>query len=144
MIRRAVLADKLRVLGMAKVFHAGSQVPFPFSAPMAEAVFLSMVDDPCSFCLVYEVNGTAHGVLMAQARAHSFAPVKMAFELIFWIDPAYRGRGALLMLNSYEAWACEQGCAFANMVGLGCDPATSGLYERRGYQPVECHFMKPL
>ncbi len=144
MIRSAVVADKMRILGMAKAFHKASEVPFPFSAPMAERLFLASVDDPDSFCLVYEADQEAHGILVAQARTHGFAPVRMAFELIFWIDPQFRGSAARSMLDAYETWAREQDCSFINMVGLGGDPLASRLYERHGYQAVERHFMKPL
>jgi len=144
MIRPAVLGDRMRVLAMAKAFHHASGVPFPFSAPMADMLFRSSIADADMLCLVLDVDGIAHGVLAAEARAHRFSPVKMAFELIFWIDPDYRGRDAGAMLDAYEVWARQQGCAFIHMVGLGGDPLTSRLYERRGYLAAERHFMKSL
>ncbi|WP_244490291.1 GNAT family N-acetyltransferase [Rhizobium sp. Root483D2] len=134
----------MRVLAMAKAFHAASEVPFPFSAPMADNVFRSSLDAPDQLCLVLDVDGVALGVLAAEAQPHRFSPVKMAFETMFWIDPEHRGLHARKMLDAYEQWARHRGCAFIHMVGLGGDPLTSRLYERSGYLAVERHFMKPL
>ncbi|WP_426229286.1 GNAT family N-acetyltransferase [Pararhizobium sp. DWP3-4] len=144
MIRPAVYADRMRVLAMAKAFHAASGLPFAFSAPMADALFSVTLNDPEMLCLVFEADGQARGILAAQAQAHLFAPAKMAVELIFWIDPNYRGNNARPMLDAYEGWARERGCVYVNLVGLGGDPLTTRLYERRGYQAVERHFMKSL
>jgi GNAT superfamily N-acetyltransferase len=144
MIRTAVYADRMRVLAMAKAFHAASGLPFAFSAPMADALFSVTLGDPEMLCLVLDVDGQARGVLAAQAQMHRFTPVKMAFELLFWVDPNHRGCNARPMLDAYEGWARERGCLYVNMVGLGGDPLTTRLYERRGYQAVERHFMKSL
>ncbi|WP_244490281.1 GNAT family N-acetyltransferase [Rhizobium sp. Root483D2] len=134
----------MRVLAMAKAFHRASGAPFPFSAPMADALFHSALADADMLCLVQDAEGSARGVIVAEARPHRFTPVKMAFELIFWIDPEHRGRHAGAMLDAYETWARHRGCAFIHMVGLGGDPLTSRLYERCGYQAAERHFMKSL
>ncbi|WP_149343232.1 GNAT family N-acetyltransferase [Neorhizobium sp. P12A] len=134
----------MRVLTMAKAFHAASGLPFQFSAPHADALFRSSLTDPDRACLVYDVSGIARGVLAAQAGAHQFAAIKVASEIMWWIDPNNRGSVALKMLAAYEDWARDRGCAFAAMVGLGSDPAVGALYERRGYQPAERHFMKSL
>lgn len=144
MIRPAVYADRMRVLAMAKAFHAVCGLPFAFSAPMADALFSVALNDAEMLCLVLDVDGQARGVLAAQAEMHRFTPVKMAFELLFWIDPDHRGSSARPMLDAYEGWARERGCLYVNMVGLGGDPLTTRLYERRGYQAVERHFMKSL
>lgn len=144
MIRPAVFGDRMRVLTMARAFHAASGVLFPFSAPMADNVFRSSLDAPDRLCLVLDVEGVAHGVLAAEAQPHRLSPVKMAFEIMFWIDPAHRGRDARKMIAAYEQWARQNDCAFIHMVGLGGDPLTTRLYERSGYLAVERHFMKPL
>jgi hypothetical protein len=144
MIRRAIEADKMRVLTMCRAFHAASGVPFPFSAAMADALFRMALIEPDRLCLVFEQGGVARGVLAAQAGTHHLAPVKVASEIVWWIDPAWRGRAALKMLAAYEAWAAERGCAYVSMVGLGRYPAPAELYARRGYEPVELHFLRSL
>jgi GNAT superfamily N-acetyltransferase len=143
MIRRATPADKSRVLVLARNFHQASGLPIPFSAPFASLLFDACLSDQDRLCLVLDIDGV-QGVLAAQAGLLPLAPVKAATELIWWIEPAHRGRSALAMLDAYETWARERGCVFANMVGLGSDPLPARLYERRGYIAAERHFMKPL
>lgn len=144
MIRLAVENDRMTVIAMAKSFHAASGLPFPFSAPMADRIFRMALGSKDALCLVLDVDGKARGVLAAEAQMHRFAPVMMAFELIFWIEPDQRGQNGIPMLDAYEAWARGKGCMFANMVGLGGDPTTTKFYERRGYHAIERQFMKPL
>lgn len=143
MIRRALVEDKQRVLSMARNFHEASGVSFPFSAAYASMLFDACLSAPDRVCIVLDEDGP-QGVLAAQAGTLPLAPIKAASELIWWIEPDFRGRSAIQMLNAYEEWAREQGCAYTNMVGLGSDPLTGRLYERRGYQAAERHFMKPL
>jgi hypothetical protein len=144
MIRPAIAGDKARVLVMAKAFHEASGVPIPFSAAAASVLFDAALADSNRLCLVYERNGMARGVLAAVAAPHHLAPVMVASEIIWWIDPAWRGLAATRMLAAYEQWAVECECQFIGMVGLGADPAVSKLYARRGYQAVERHFLMPL
>ncbi|NTG48963.1 GNAT family N-acetyltransferase [Agrobacterium rhizogenes] len=144
MIRHAVEADKMRVLTMCKAFHAASGIALPFSAAMADSLFRASLADDDRLCLIFEEEGVARGVLAAVASPHHLAPVQMASELVWWIDPAWRGRSALKMLSAYEAWARERRCAYISMVGLGRYPAPAELYERQGYEPVEVHFLKSL
>jgi GNAT superfamily N-acetyltransferase len=129
---------------MAKAFHVASGLPFPFSAATASLLFDAALSDDDRLCLIYEVKGTPVGVLAAYAAPHMLSPLKIAQEIMWWIEPGHRGIAAGKMLAAYEAWARARGCAFIHMVGLGSDPATSRLYERHGYQPAERHFMKPV
>jgi hypothetical protein len=144
MIRNAIASDKARVMCMAKSFHEASGIPIPFSAAAASVLFDAALTNADRLCLVYERDGAARGVLAAIAAPHHLAPVKVASEIIWWIEPAWRGRCAMKMLASYEGWAAERDCRFVSIVGLGADPAVSKLYARRGYQAVERHFMMPL
>ncbi len=144
MIRPAIASDKARVLVMAKAFHEASGVPIPFSAAAASVLFDAAIADCNRLCLVYVRDGMARGVLAAVAAPHHLAPVMLASEIIWWIDPDWRGIAAAEMLCAYENWAIERKCRYAGMVGLGADPAVSKLYTRRGYQAIERHFLKPL
>ena len=118
-------------------------LPIPFSAPYASLLFDASIQDPDRLCIVLDANGV-QGVLAAQAGFLPTAPIKAASELIWWIEPAHRGKAAIQMLDAYEAWARDRGCVLASMVGLGSDPLPGKLYERRGYTAAERHFMKPL
>ncbi|MBZ9922143.1 GNAT family N-acetyltransferase, partial [Mesorhizobium sp. BR1-1-7] len=139
-VRRATGADQTRALEMARDFHKASETELPFSAAMAAGVFNASLSSYDRICLVLDVDGTARGILVAHAGMHGFSPVKIATEIVWWIDPDARGRGAIKMLAAYEDWARACGCKFASMVGLGSDPAVSRLYESRNFKAAERHF----
>ena len=152
MIRQAVITDKVPVILLLKAareeagFDAAGGVSgftFPFDPAYAERLFLEHLQlGRCCFVLVD--RGVARGVLMARAAEHEFGPVRLARETLWFIEPKYRGRHALAMLEAYEVWARAQGCAFAGMAGMGEDPAVGLLYRRRHYRIAETHFLKVL
>jgi GNAT superfamily N-acetyltransferase len=127
---------------MLRDAHRAGGLPFKFSAPHAVALFDAQLA-PNRLCLVMAAPNPV-GVLMASAQEHPFAPVRYAAEVVWWIDPAHRGQGAAEMLDAYEAWASEKGCAFASMAALAAAPRAGRIYERRGYVPAEIHYLKPL
>ncbi len=144
MIRNAVASDKAAVLRMARSFHSAAELPFAFSAATTSMLFDACLQDEDRLCLIYERDGAAVGMLAAYAACHMLAPVKIANEIVWWVEPQHRGRSAVAMLQAYERWARQRGCALIHMVGLGADPVTAKLYERQGYLAAERHFMKPL
>lgn len=152
-VRRATLADKSRAIGLLKESRgaAGFDDPrgptgfvFPFDPAYAERLFLHHVNDADAICLVHAPGDVAQGILMAVAYEHPFGPVRIAKETVWWIDPFHRGTAAVRMLDAYETWAKERGCAFAGMAGMGSDPAVAKLYARRGYRVAETHFLKAV
>ena len=144
MIRQAIASDKAAVVRMSKAFHTAAQLPFAFSAATSSMLFDDCIQDEDRLCLIYERDGAPVGMLVAYAACHMLAPVKVANEIAWWVEPQHRGRSAVAMLNAYEQWARQRGCVLIHMVGLGADPVTTKLYERQGYLAAERHFMKPL
>lgn len=153
MIRPAVVADKSRVIQLLKDSRsaAGFNDPtgptgfvFPFDPAYAERLFLGHLSAPTACCIIHDVDGIAQGALLALSYEHPFGPVWLARETVWWIDPEHRGTAAPRMLDAYEEWAEERGCAFAGMAGMGDDPAVMKLYQRRGYKIAETHCLKAL
>jgi len=151
MIRAARLSDSPRAVELLRDSRlaAGFDSPggltgfcFPFDPLYAARLFMAHLGQPHRLCLVLDVDGMAQGVLMAVASEHPFGPVWLARESVWWIDPAHRGTAALRMLDAYEAWAAQCGCACAGMAGMGDDPQVATLYRRRGYRTAEIHFLK--
>jgi hypothetical protein len=151
-IRTAELADKSRVITLLKHSREAAGFDdangltgftFPFDPAYAERLFLLHLM-PRRLCLLHDVDGTAQGVLMAAAGEHSFGPVLLAKETVWWIEPDYRGLAAVKMLDGYEIWARAKGCHFIGMAGMGDDPEVGKLYLRRGYRAAETHFLRAL
>lgn len=137
--RMGVDSDRLSVIGLMKDAHAAAGFTFPFSAPHADLLFRQHLERG----LVLVAGDLAQGVLMAMTFEHPFGAGKWAKETLFYIAPQARGRAAIKMLDAYEAWAREQGCATIGMASLASNDV-SRIYERRGYAPAETHFVKAL
>ena len=141
-VRMATAADRAAVVRLLRDAHAAAALPFPFSAPHAAALIERHIADPRLLAVV--AGEPAQAVLLASAQDHPFAALRYATETVWWVAPEARGQFAGEMLSAYEAWALEQGCAFAGMAALASFPRAGTIYRRRGYREAETHFLKPL
>ena len=150
-IRAANLNDKEQAISLLKQAHAGggfndphgfTGFVFPFDAAYAERLFLFHLVGR-TLCLVHDVDGIAQGVFMATVAEDTFSATTIAKESVWWITPAHRGRAAFEMLDGYETWAREMGCA-ACIMSLKSDPRSADLYARRGYRPADVFQLKAL
>lgn len=150
-VRLATPSDKEVIVGLLRSAHAEAGfddrggitgVVYPFDQQRAEWLIKLHMHDQRAVCLVLDIHGVARGVLMAAHCDHPMGAGKIAKETAWYIDPAYRGRGAMQMLDAYEAWWRVQGCVAGGMAGMGGDPAVGKLYRRRGYRAAEVHYVK--
>lgn len=154
MIRPANPTDKGRVIELLRDSRVGagfdradgiSGFTFPFDPAYAARLFAQHTTTASAVCFVHDVNGVAQGVLMGVAFDHPYGPVRVSKDSMWWIDPSHRGgTAAVRMLDAFEAWAKERGCAFGGIAGMGDDPNITRLLERRGYRSAEVHFLKAL
>lgn len=84
------------------------------------------------------------GMLLAVSTELLFSSDRMSTEIAWWVDPEYRGKDSIQLLDAYEYWArVKKNCKIIQMVCLeGFD--LSKLYERRGYKRAETMYMKEL
>lgn len=141
-IRPATPADIPAMLRMGRDF-VDTGVGVPFDPAFAEAALRAHLAEPGRLSLLLDIDGCVGGMLCAAAVASPLAPVRLAQELVFWIDPDARGPWAMRMIRDYEYWAAEQGCAVAALVARPGSPA-GRLYLRRGYALAETHYAKDL
>jgi GNAT superfamily N-acetyltransferase len=140
-VRFATADDRDRVVSLLRESHEAAGFTFPFRAAYADRLFQQHLASDKACVLV--AGAPAQGVLMACAFDHPFGAGRIAKETVWFVSPAARGRGAIKMLDAYEAWAQSVGCVSVGMASLATNDV-SRLYERRGYSAVETHFMKPL
>lgn len=142
-VRPAHSDERFAVLAQCKAFHAASGIPFAFDAAHASLSVADHIDDPRKLALVLEVDGAVCGILAASVAISQLSPVLLAQEAVWWISPAYRGRGWAKMLRAYVEWAVAMGCAAAGVSGLN-DPRVARLYGRAGFDLVENKFLKVI
>lgn len=117
-------------------FHAATDLPFPATVQWADKLYTTARTDPNWLCL--ERPG---GVLLATVGPSLLGPFKIAQEVAWWVDPAYRG-GSMGMLREYEAWAITKGVFAIEVKSLAVFPETERLYERAGYARLETSWVK--
>lgn len=142
-VRPARWNERFAVLSLARDFHAASGIPFPFDPAHASQTAQRFIEDPDKLCLVLEVSGALRGVLAASWACSPLAPVRLAEEVIFWLDPQHRGSAARKMLAAYEEWARGQLCDAAGLAALN-DPRVARFFGAAGFKPVENKFLKIL
>ena len=109
MVRPAAMCDQSRVIALLRNFYDAHRdrtpMRFEFDPVYASRLFSTHAFDKRACCFLLDVQGKAHGVLMAGAFEHPFARLAVARETVWWIEPEHRGRGALEMLRAFERWA---------------------------------------
>lgn len=152
MIRHATIADMAGILRLAAAAHEGAGLSkpggvagfwFPFDAEIAMHQIQSHIASPSSLCLVYVAGDRLEGVLASVATNYPKAPIRMAAEVLFWIEPKHRGRAGPRMLRAFETWAKSQRCQFSHMASKR-DPRFEAWLHRRGYRPIETQLLKVL
>jgi GNAT superfamily N-acetyltransferase len=141
-IRAATPGDIAAMGRMARDFARAAAV-LPFDAAYADASLRGHIGQPDRLSLVLELGAQVRGMLCAGATQSPLAPVRIAQELVFWIDPPARGRWASGLIRAYEAWARVRGCQIVSLVTLPAQPADV-LYRRCGFSAVEHIFAKAL
>lgn len=141
--RHAINTDAGAVVDLLRQSHAAARWSFPFDPARAHALFTSHIQTNRACALVLEVDGQVSGLLMASLFEHPFGAGVCATETVWFIKESARGKYGLTMLDAYEAWAKQSGCASVCMASLAINDVSS-IYTRRGYEPVETHFMKEL
>jgi GNAT superfamily N-acetyltransferase len=94
--------------------------------------------------LVAVEGDVVYGVLVLVAITNLYNGEIWADEFVWWVDPAYVGRGAgPKLLAAGEHWAAARGIAWIKMIAPQ-GSRVGRFYGRRGYVPVETAYMKRL
>lgn len=86
------------------------------------------------------------GILGALKAANDKDGLIGVHEAFWFVDPEYRRRGGLRLVEAMEAFAQEVGASRVSMVHLAHLNADKlgALYERLGYEKCEVQYMKVL
>lgn len=104
-----------------------------------------VIDSNDGLALIIEANDNLPvGCLLAFCQEHPFASCKIASELIWWVEPDYRGRkDSLKLFEAYEYWAARRmGAEIISAVATPGDEKLARYYERKKYIPKEITHMR--
>lgn len=147
-IRTATREDIPRIVEMAERFYPESGYGEAFGPMQRESIAgLAIITMERGVLLLAEHEGEVVGMICLHLDHFLFnVDVRVAVELVFWIEPEHRGgMAAVRLLKAGEAAAREAGAHVMRMAVLATSPAqASGLYERTGYAASDRFFTKAL
>ena len=144
-IRPATLADLPALLRMAAAFVEQTSYRGKLASNADAVVNLVHGLLQQGLVLVAADGDTPIGMLGAIVFVSPMTGEKTANELALWVEPGHRAfRTASALLNTFEAWAQEQG---ATVVQLSAPAGEQGarvgrLYGHRGYEPLETTYQR--
>lgn len=95
--------------------------------------------------LVLDVDGCIAGMFGAAIVPHMFSGELTANEVVWWVDPEYRGGShALRMLRWFDEWAADRGAKRQQMVAPFGEARLHDVYQRLGYAPLETVYQREL
>lgn len=146
-VTRSTPADLPALAALGALFFAEGRLPGKFHAAHWIATWTQLLTSGVG--VMWHLEDTALREPCATLGALLFPDPctgdLVAQEAFWYVLPAARGLG-LKLLATFESWAAEAGAARVMMVHLtALQPERLGLlYQRRGYEPVETHYVKHL
>lgn len=146
-IRPATEADLPAIVAMsARFYETTSYAGFAaFDPHAAEALARNMIDS--GVMLIAEDESGPVGMVGLMAVPFMFNPAhRVAYEVVWWVNPEAQGLGAGKALLAAIEPACRaKGCAAIQMVHLASSPPqAAALYERMGFAHTESSYTKEL
>lgn len=142
-IRRAEPRDVPGIVAMGLRFAAesdyGSKLPVVPDAIARTVARVATSDE--GLLLVSESAESLTGMIALMTFDHPFSGVRVASELVWWVEPEARGDG-LRLLKRAETWARETGAALMQMTAP--NERVGRLYERVGYSKLETSYQRSL
>jgi GNAT superfamily N-acetyltransferase len=106
----------------------------------------SFMNDADKILLVIEDKEIV-GMLGASVTESYFSNDRIAQELVWFVDPKYRGhRDSIKLIDAYERWAKMSKCSVIQLSTILdlVEGKVEKFYNRRGYKRVESAFIKEL
>lgn len=144
-LRLATVEDTPTLLEMTKHFISWTPYShYPVDDEKLLEIIHSCFDYSKNIIFVYTTDeDEVQGMLAATTNEFLFNRERIASEMAWWVEPAYRGRGGRLLKAAFEHWAKHMGAKYAHMASLNT-PKVDALYIRDGYRQTECTFVKEL
>lgn len=144
MIRFAQISDVPAIVDMGCKFNASLPDPMPFYRDHAELRAQQHLMSQDCYSALLEIDGSVVGMLLAQITPANFAPIKLAKEVLFWIEPKHRGNWMRTFLSHYENWARSKGCQLVGIGSIAGNERAAKVFARIGYMPIETVMAKKI
>lgn len=143
MIREARQEDVARLVEMGRLFHSLAGFREPYSDEKVHVVLSGMIGSDFGILLVLESDGAVRGMAGALLYPCWFSDnVVTGQELMWWVDPDYRGDEAIRLFDALTKSAKEKGAQTFSMIALSDERqgAMARLYRKHGFTEQETVF----
>lgn len=148
LIREATIDDREGILVMVRHFLERSAYGtiLHFDSDALMALVDAVVAKQMGVVYVADTGDEVVGMLAMYATFHPAATdVKIADELVWWVEPEYRTtKVGPYLLRCGERWARQIGVHLFKMVAPAESPKVAAYYEAAGYQALETAYFKRL
>ena len=142
MIRLAAIGDIPRLLDLGEQFAATVPAMANFNREIAHLSWTSFIESDIALVLMIDDYS---GMLAAIISPDPYTGELVATEMAWFVSPDNRG-GGIRLLAEFEKRAKQVGCKRIIMAHLITEQTKQleKLYERRGYVPLETHYIKDI
>lgn len=131
---------------MCQEFYRQTELDFELDKDYGVNFLRSHISNPDCLSLIWEIETQPRGCLLAFAPPHPFFPIRVANELVWWMEPNSRSLGSLKLFQAFEYWAKEikKSDAISVTSTSSTDPVLEKYYQRKGYSKRETTWSKSL
>lgn len=145
MIRQATIDDLDFLIAMGENFYnaCGFPAQMGFDPETLEGVLRNLiVNDSAALFVDEKLRGCIGGIVYP----YYFTGQLAGNEMFWWVEPEYRGKLGSQLITKLEDWAREKGAISFTMIALEASnpEKMAKVYEHRGYEPRERHFVRYL
>lgn len=145
MIRMAITHDDVhKVAAFMKRFETASKF-VKVDVEYTTGRYWQMIQSGMAVMFILESDGEMIGGLGAVCFPDLHDGVMTAVETFWYVDPSHRGSG-MKLLDAYDKWSQLKNCKRDALIHLADSFPESlhKIYDRRGYELVESHYMRSL
>jgi len=121
---------------------------FPVDEDKVEQLILSLIGAGPKDCVVLLsiIEDKPVGMVAGLSREWIFSKEKHATEIVWWVDPEYRGEAGKELQEAFVFWANKGGCKYLHMTLLENKDKTKmkKLYEKQGFKLFEQAWVKEI
>lgn len=146
-IRKATEADLPAIVGMSACFYkTTSYAGFADFCPDSVEALARMLVNTGVFLIAEDASGPVGMVGLVVAPFMFNNAHKVAYEVVWWVNPDAQGQGAgKALLAAIEPACKDAGCTAVVMVHLhNSPPQAAALYERMGFGLSETSYTKVI
>jgi len=144
LIREVEISELLKLSTLGNYFKSFS-AHINYSTDVFISNWTNLIEKNIGVIFVYEKDNNMLGMIGGIKYPDINTGILVAMETFWIVLPEASGRGVAL-LNKFESWARNEGCKKIIMVRLlsSMPEYVGDIYRKKGYKPIEEHFIKEL